>query len=101
MAQAIGARISTLSWSAIRLVARITSLANKRGRPIHPDAPNRGAKTIYVKDWSRWDQFIDLANKRGQSVSELLSEAVDRMLAGENAAEYKITQIRRILDGDQ
>jgi hypothetical protein len=73
----------------------------KPGRPARStEGPKYGNKTIYVKDWSRWDQFIDLANSRGQSVSELLSEAIDRMLTGEKAAEFKITQIRRILDGE-
>jgi hypothetical protein len=95
-----GARTSTAGWSVTIKPSRIIHLASK-GRPARdPEGPRYGNKTIYVKDWSRWDQLMELAQKRGQSVSDLIGEAIDRMLSKENAAEYKITQIRRILDGD-
>lgn len=59
--------------------------------------PKYGNKTIYIRDWSKWDVAKQIAKSQGLSMSEYLELALDSMLKP-NADALKIQQIRRILE---
>jgi hypothetical protein len=56
-----------------------------------------GNKTIYVRDWERWEKVVELARAQGRSMSDLIAEAMERLLDPPDVAERKLAEIRRIL----
>lgn len=56
-----------------------------------------GNKTIYVSDWDVWERLVTHAKKQNKSVSEVIHEAIVRVLEPANDDAVKLQKIREIL----
>jgi len=67
-----------------------------KGRPIS-SRTHYGNKTIYVRDFSKWDKAIEMARVQGISVSTLIEYALERLFEPESASQDKLRRIAEIL----
>lgn len=58
---------------------------------------NYGNKTIYVRDWSKWDAVTEIAKSQGMSMSQFIEQALDNALKPDENA-LKIYRIKCILE---
>lgn len=68
-----------------------------QGRPRSGRHIQYGNKTIYVRDFSKWDKAIEMAKAQGISVSTLIEYALERLFEPESESQDKLRRIAEIL----
>jgi len=62
------------------------------------DGKMYGNKTIYVRDWDKWNEAVEFAKQQNLSMSDVIALALERLLTPPEKGLSKLDRIRAIIE---